>query len=77
MKDTNLFIDGASVGAMIEQPGEPMIYFGVTVTQQRAEFLARMLEVDLCEGCGRERAECDADPCNTVYRSKKDKLFPV
>ena len=40
-----------------------LIYFGVTVSEARAEFLAKMLKVPLCQHCGREASECEADPC--------------
>ena len=54
-----------------------LIYFGVTVSEARAEFLhkvqnvsearadflLKMLEVPLCNHCGREADECMADPC--------------
>jgi hypothetical protein len=39
------------------------IYFAVTVDRQRAEFLTRMLDVELCRECGREKDLCDGDPC--------------
>ena len=42
---------------------DDMIYFGVTVTRARAEYLMKCLTRDLCEHCGRELDECEADPC--------------
>jgi hypothetical protein len=58
--------DGRAAGQMHPATGivgRDQIYFGVTVTKQRAEYLARMLNEPLCNHCGRECAECDADPC--------------
>jgi len=39
------------------------VYFGVTVSRQRAEYLMRCLDEPLCKACGREEAECSANPC--------------
>ena len=45
------------------QVGNSKIFFGHLVTRQRAEYLAKCLGEPLCSDCGRELAECDADPC--------------
>jgi hypothetical protein len=50
---------------MTDKPTD-QIYFAVTVTRRRAEFLQRMIEVPLCDTCGREQDECDADPCGGI-----------
>lgn len=39
------------------------VYFAVTVTKRRAEYLYKCLQRPLCARCGREAAECEADPC--------------
>jgi len=44
--------------------GKEQIYFGVMVGKQRAEYLMRCLDEPLCPHCGREIAECSADPCH-------------
>jgi len=62
MSGKNLYIDGKPCGAMIPVHPIPEIYFGVQVSAQRAEFLARVLDVPLCKHCGRVEAEWSGDP---------------
>lgn len=52
--DDNLYYPSAEVGK---------VFFAVTVTERRARFLARMLDVPLCDKCNRELDLCEADPC--------------
>ncbi len=39
------------------------VYFAVTVTKRRAEFLYKCLSIPLCPCGKRELAACEADPC--------------
>ena len=48
------------------------VYFGVSVSPLRAEFLAKCLELPLCKGCGREESECSADPCDDVIKERHE-----
>ena len=54
------------------QLADDQIYFAVTVSRQRAEYLARCLDEPLCNGCGREEAECSADPCPGVIADREE-----
>lgn len=47
-----------------------LVYFAAAVPRQRAEHLARALDEPLCTGCGREEAECSADPCQDVLADR-------
>lgn len=48
---------------MIENSRDDKVYFAVTVSKARAEYLFKCLQRPLCENCGREVDECEADPC--------------
>lgn len=39
------------------------VFFGVTVSKRRAEYLYQCLHRPLCGYCNRELDECEADPC--------------
>lgn len=47
------------------------IFFGVQVSQMRADYLYKCLLRPLCRHCGREVAECSADPCGNQYRDER------
>ena len=59
--------DGKVVGCVtgLNAPTDE-IFFAITVDRARAEYLMRCLDDPLCKGCGREEAECSADPCPGV-----------
>lgn len=44
------------------------VYFAVTVTKRRAEFLYKCLSIPLCPCGKRELAECQADPCDNMKK---------
>lgn len=65
---------------MIENSKDDEVYFAVTVPKVRAEHLFKCLQRPLCENCGREVDECDADPCTEqpVHTCNKGtRLFEV
>lgn len=43
---------------------DDQIYFAVTVSKRRAEYLFKCLSRELCAYCDRELDECEADPCD-------------
>lgn len=47
----------------IENSRDGKVYFAVTVSKARAEYLFQCLQRPLCT-CGREVDECEADPCD-------------
>lgn len=57
------FAPGSPEQPQVREPADERVYFAVTVPKHRADFLARMLDAPLCRFCGREVAECEADPC--------------
>ena len=59
--------DGKVVGCVngLDSPTD-QIFFAITVDRARADYLMRCLDEPLCKGCGREEAECSADPCPGV-----------
>jgi len=81
--DKELIADGKIAGVLSDSSmGGGEIYFGVTVSPLCAEYLAKCLDEPLCKHCGREEAECGADPCadvilETIPESKKQSLYVV
>jgi hypothetical protein len=63
-----------SLSGTVHYPGKDQVYFGVTVDAQRAEYLSKCLDAPLCKGCGREEAECSADPCVDVQHFPAEEL---
>ena len=62
---------------MTEQPipyvsDDEKVYFAVTVTKRRADYLYECLHTPLCDQCGRELAECEADPCKKAKSAQRD-----
>ena len=51
---------------------DDQVYFAVTVTKRRAEYLYKCLHTPLCYACGREQAECEADPCEAGIDASTD-----